>query len=217
MVLCVSFIFSLSNPFAFLLYISNKKRTPYKKCSYSFNVLHHHNLSHILSYNRKWHRLCSETMPPLRKIERRIAYEKTIQKWVKDVIMVCVFVECVWVWKKYKCLCYLHFFHDTILAHFYLKVKFIIISYISHRRQALASTGFKSDEKNYKKVDIFVRVYRNFINGSGTRSGRDGGIGSGTRINLNGCDTEKYRKWWYKISKWCYTKNVTEIEVNRKL
>lgn len=37
------------------------------------------------------------------------------------------------------------------------------------------STGFKSDEKNYKKVDIFVGVYRNFINGSGTRSGGDGG------------------------------------------
>lgn len=47
--------------------------------------------------------------------------------------------------------------------------------------QSLMSTGFKSDEKNYKKVDIFVGVYRNFINRSGTRSGRDGGIGSDTR------------------------------------
>lgn len=64
-----------------------------------------------------------------------------------------------------------------------------------YRCQSLMSTGFKSDEKNYKKVDIFVGVYRNFINGSGTKSGRDGGIGSGTRINLNGGDTEKYRKW----------------------
>lgn len=54
-----------------------------------------------------------------------------------------------------KYLCYLYFFHDIILAHFHLKVKFIIISYISHRRQALTSTGFKSDEKNYKKL-IFL-------------------------------------------------------------
>lgn len=50
-----------------------------------------------------------------------------------------------------------------------------------YRCQSLMSTGFKSDEKNYKKVDIFVRVYRNFINRNGTKSGHDGGIGSDTR------------------------------------
>ena len=55
------------------------------------------------------------------------------------------------------------------------------------------STGFKSDEKNYKKVDIFVRVYRNFINGNGTRSGRDGGIRSGTRISIDDGSTENIR------------------------
>lgn len=44
-----------------------------------------------------------------------------------------------------------------------------------YRRQALMSTRFKSDGIFYKKVDIFVRVYKNFINGSGTRSGGDGG------------------------------------------
>ena len=53
-----------------------------------------------------------------------------------------------------------------------------------YRCQSLMSTGFKSDEKNYKKVDIFVGVYRNFINGSGTKSGRDGGIRSGHTRNV---------------------------------
>lgn len=93
----------------------------------------------------------------------------------------------------YKCLFSIYFFHDIILAYFNLKVKFIIIPYINHRCQSLMSTGFKNDEKIYKKVDIFVRVYRNFINGNGTRSGRDGGIRSGTRINLNGSGTENIR------------------------
>lgn len=100
---------------------------------------------------------------------------------------------CLGLKEIYMYLLSIYFFHDTILAHFNLKVKFIIISYISHRRQALASTGFKSDEKNYKKVDIFVGVYRNFINRGRTRSGGDGGIGSDTRINLNGSGTENIR------------------------
>lgn len=40
---------------------------------------------------------------------------------------VCLFVECVSLKEIYKYLLSIHFFHDTILAHFNLKVKFIII------------------------------------------------------------------------------------------
>ena len=58
-----------------------------------------------------------------------------------------------------------------------------------YRCQSLMSTGFKSDEKNYKKVDIFVGVYRNFINGSGTRNGGDGGIRNGGTENIRNGNT----------------------------
>ena len=63
-----------------------------------------------------------------------------------------------------KHLCYLHFFHDTILAHLSSNVKHLIITYINHRRQSPTSTGFKSDETFYKIICKIVIVYRNFIN-----------------------------------------------------
>ena len=58
----------------------------------------------------------------------------------------------------------LHFFHIIILAHFSSIVKSLIISYITHRRQSLTSTRFKSDETFYKIICKIVIVYRNFIN-----------------------------------------------------
>lgn len=54
---------------------------------------------------------------------------KNNSKKVKDVIMVCVCLLNVFGSERNinKYLCYLYFFHDTILAHFDLKVKFISI------------------------------------------------------------------------------------------
>ena len=63
-----------------------------------------------------------------------------------------------------KYLCYLHFFHDTILTHLSSNVKSLSISHLINRRQSLTSTGFKSDETFYKIICKFVIVYRNFIN-----------------------------------------------------
>lgn len=76
----------------------------------------------------------------------------------------CLFVECVSLKEIYMYLLSLHFFHDTILAHLSSNVKYLIITYINHRRQSLTSTGFKSDETFYKIICKIVIVYRNFIN-----------------------------------------------------